>query len=154
MWAVSGRIQSTVEHSERTVKRSGAHVAVRSKAGWVPWYFANSSVLRCLAFSQVQMYHLHDPLAALLLLHLQMFYLGWATAIADLGNGSMPLGAHLEYQVRARGAKCLAYPGPPVCAWRWGRRTVLACRCSLRHRLRAVAAAHPNRFDAQSCEPG
>lgn len=29
----------------------------------------------------------------------QMYYVGWATAIADLDEGSMPLGAYLEYQV-------------------------------------------------------
>lgn len=34
------------------------------------------------------------------LLFLQMYYVGWATAIADLDEGSMPLGAYLEYQVR------------------------------------------------------
>ncbi len=36
----------------------------------------------------------------LVLLRLQMFYLGWATAIAELDGGGMRPGASMEYQVR------------------------------------------------------
>ncbi len=47
------------------------------------------------------------------LLRLQMFYLGWATAIADLDDGSMRPGAFLEYLVRtAAGRKGLCGNGP------------------------------------------